>query len=369
MPPKKPVTTLTTPWPQLSRILSEWVSVTSSTSLAVMRDSISPTRAMAIAYGAMIRKVSRESGTFATKSSGSDWGHPLRGAGAGMKTVAMATQMSGLLHGAIDDLRIHPVDKWIRAVSGGRTLVDSRRAVLVWEPRRIVPAYAVPEDDVAADLVPTDGAGVSPRPVPAGPRGEVLDPSSPFAAHTMPGTPLTLRTPDGDFPGAAFRPADPDLAGHVVLDWNGFGQWYEEAEPVMGHPHDPFTRIDCLRSTRRVRVSSRGVTLADSSRAVLLFETSLPTRYYLPREDVATDLLEPSPTHTICAYKGQASYWSARVDGAVLPDVVWSYESPLHDGVPVRGLLAFLTERADLDLEVDGRPQARPRRPGREPRP
>jgi uncharacterized protein (DUF427 family) len=194
--------------------------------------------------------------------------------------------------------------------------------------------------------------------------GEVeglLTPTTPFAAHTTGGTPLTIRTAHGDLPEAAFRPDDDDLAGYVILDWRAFSHWYEEDTEAVAHPRDPFHRIDCRASSRHVTIAHEGVTLADSSRPTLLFETSLPPRYYLPAEDVAMDLLEPTETHTLCAYKGQASYWSAHVGGTTLTDVAWSYPRPLNDAVPVAGLVAFFTER--LDLTLDGRPQPRPRTP------
>jgi uncharacterized protein (DUF427 family) len=273
----------------------------------------------------------------------------------------MATTTSQLLWSALKDLRVQPVQKWIRATSGDRTVVDTRRALLVWEPRRVVGSYAVPEGDVAGELTVADGPGGVERPVAVGDLDRVLDPSSPFAAHSTPGTALTIRMPDGDLEGAAFRADDPDLAGHVILDWHAFTQWYEESEPVIAHPHDPFHRIDSLVSSRHVQITHGGVALADTSRSTLLFETSLPTRFYIPVEDVAMDILEPTATHTSCAYKGHASYWSARVGHAVLPDIAWSYPEPLIDAVPVRGLVAFLTER--LDLTIDGEPQPRPRTP------
>lgn len=273
----------------------------------------------------------------------------------------MATRMRQLLWSAIDDLRIHPVRKWIRATVGTRMIVDTRRAVLVWEPRRVVGSYAVPEEDVAGRLVPVEETGAAERPVTMEDGPPVLDPSSPFTVHTAPGTPLTIRTPDGDLPAAAFRPQDEDLVGFVVLDWDAFTQWYEEDEPVVGHPHDPFDRIDCLRSSRHVQIAHEGVALADTTRATLLFETPLPLRFYIPREDVAMHLLEPSALRTVCAYKGLASYWSARIGDALLPDIAWSYEDPLHDAAPVGKLIAFFTER--LDVTLDGQTQPRPRTP------
>lgn len=273
----------------------------------------------------------------------------------------MATRMSQLFWGAIGDLRIHPTRKWVRAAAGNRTIADTRRALLVWEPRRVVASYAVPAEHVAGELVAAESAGVPERPVSMEEGPPVLDPSTPFSAHTTPGTGLTIRTPDGDLPAAAFRPDDPDLAGYVILDWEAFTQWYEEDELVMGHPHDPFDRIDCLRSSRRIQIAYEGVTLADTNRSTMLFETPLPPRFYIPRADVALDLLEPSETTSTCAYKGVASYRSARVGETFLKDVAWSYEHPLHDAVPVRDFIAFFTER--LDLTVDGEAQPRPRTP------
>ncbi len=102
--------------------------------------------------------------------------------------------------------------------------------------------------------------------------------------------------------------------------------WVEEDEAVIGHPHDPFKRIDVLRSDRRIVVSHGGQVLADSRRAMALYETSLPTRWYLPRDDVRLDLLETSTTRTVCAYKGEASYYSLASGAAA--DVAWYYPDP-----------------------------------------
>jgi uncharacterized protein (DUF427 family) len=274
----------------------------------------------------------------------------------------MAVRMRELWASALPETRVHPSPKWVRATIGDRVVVDTKSALLVWEPRRVVPSYAVPVGDLAAELVPYDGAAADERPVPLDIVDKpVLDPSSPFLAHSSPGQSWTLRTPDGDRPAAAFAPEDPDLEGYVVLDWSAFTRWLEEDEEVTAHPRDPFDRIDCLRSSRHVTISLDGVTLADSRRPTLLFETPLPTRYYLPREDVAMELFHPSERRTLCAYKGQARYWSADVGGRLVKDLAWSYEQPRHDAAPVRDLVAFFTER--LDLVVDGAPLERPRTP------
>jgi uncharacterized protein (DUF427 family) len=274
----------------------------------------------------------------------------------------VAVKMSELWASALPETRVHPSPKRIRAAVGDRVVVDSRRAVLVWEPRRVVASYAVPVGDVAAELVAYDGAAVDEHPVNLGlVDSPVLDPSTPFLAHSTTGRALTLRLPDGELPGAAFAPDDPGLADHVVLDWSAFTRWLEEDEEVTGHPRDPFDRIDCLRSSRHVVVALEGVTLADSRRPTLLLETPLPTRYYLPREDVAMELLRPSDRRSTCAYKGDARYWSVEVGGRLVRDVAWSYEQPRHDALPVKDMVAFFTER--LDLVLDGDPQDRPLTP------
>jgi uncharacterized protein (DUF427 family) len=270
--------------------------------------------------------------------------------------------MGSLVFGAVGDLRVHPVEKWISASVGGTVVVSSKQARLVWEPRRVVASYAVPVADVDAALEPFAGSPAVEKPVQMGEDGpSVLDPSTPFSKHTCPGQVLSIRGRSAELVGAAFAPQDPDLASYVVLDWAAFDQWYEEADPVMGHPRDPFDRIDCLRASRHVVVSVNGTVLADSSRSTVLFETPLPKRYYLPRDDVRMDLLQPSPTRSVCAYKGLASYLSAEVDGKHVPDIAWTYPDPMHDALPVRDMVSFFSERTDL--VVDGVEIPRPLTP------
>jgi uncharacterized protein (DUF427 family) len=273
-------------------------------------------------------------------------------------TVVMAVAMSDLIGGALGELRVHPVDKWVRAYVGQHAVVSSIRPRLVWEPRRIVPSYAVPRVDVDATLVPDTSPAAQEQPVRIGSGGPpLLDPSTPFSAHSCPGDRLTLRSDGTELVGAAFAPRDDSLAGYVVLDWSAFDAWREEDEVVMGHPRDPFHRIDCLRTSRHVVIAAGAQVLADTRSATVLVESMLPPRYYLPREDVRMDALEPSRHRSVCAYKGEASYWSSTGEHAV-PDVAWTYERPLQDAVPVRDLVCFFTER--VDLVVDGVEVARP---------
>ena len=220
----------------------------------------------------------------------------------------------------LPQLRHEPMRKRVRAILAGEVVVDSTEAILVWEPHRVIPAYAVPREHLRAELLPAPPAAAPARPL--GFRlaeGQtVLDPSVPFAVHSTDGEPLSLSAAGETREGVAFQPADPDLDGHVVLDFDGFDAWYEEDEQVVVHPRDPFHRLDILPSSRRVRVELDGVVLAQSARARLVFEGSiLPVRAYLPPEDVRVPL-RPSHTRTRCPSKGEAAYWSVDLGGSIV---------------------------------------------------
>ncbi|MGB0098573.1 MAG: DUF427 domain-containing protein [Solirubrobacteraceae bacterium] len=182
----------------------------------------------------------------------------------------------------------------------------------------------------------------------------MLDPSIPFSFHTTDGEPLAIAVRGAELDAAAFEPVDDALAGYLILDFDSFEEWYEEDERNVGHPRDPFHRIEIVHSSRHVRVERGSEVLAESTSPYLLFEAPLPVRYYLPPQDVATDLLRPSATRTFCAYKGQASYWSLPDED----DIAWSYPEPLREASEVTDRIAFFNERVDLVL--DGIPLARP---------
>lgn len=260
----------------------------------------------------------------------------------------MGVRMLDIVMQQRGELRYEPLDRRVRATLGGVVVVDSLRAVLVWEPGRVVPSYAVPASDVVG-LEVRDGAEDEAPVTPDLGQRRALDPRVPFAIHTTAGRSAVVTA--GGHTAAAFLPSDPELVGYATLDFTGFERWLEEDEPVVAHPRDPYHRIDVLASSRRVRLELEGTVLAESARARWLFETSLPTRYYLPPEDVLARVL-PSATRTYCAYKGEASYLSVQVAGSSVDDLAWQYATPLNDAVPVGGLVAFFHER--LDLYVDG---------------
>jgi uncharacterized protein (DUF427 family) len=231
--------------------------------------------------------------------------------------------------------------KRVRTYLHGKLVADTTRPLLVWENPQY-PTYYLPAVDIAAQLVTTGHTDHTPRLGDV----EVFD----------------VVAGDATAPGAARRVLDPPddrLREAVRLEWPAMTEWLEEDESVYVHPRDPYTRIDILASSRHVRVELDGVTLAETDRPTILFETGLPPRYYLPPADVRTELLRPSPRHTGCPYKGTASYWSVEVNGRRHDDLVWTYRTPLPESHKIAGLVCFYDER--IDLYLDGELQERPR--------
>lgn len=143
------------------------------------------------------------------------------------------------------------------------------------------------------------------------------------------------------------------------FEWDALDAWFEEDEQVLVHPRDPYTRVDALRSTRHIEVRLDGTLLAESTSPALVFETGLPTRYYLNRTDVDLAHLSASDTVTQCPHKGTTSgYWSAGVGGTTRPDIAWAYDFPTRQLLPIAGLIAFYNEK--VDVVIDGRAAPRP---------
>ncbi|UMB69331.1 DUF427 domain-containing protein [Mycobacterium paraterrae] len=258
----------------------------------------------------------------------------------------MGIRMRDLLDDAVSSLRYEPTAKRLRLYVDGELVGDTVDGLLVWEPRRLVPTYAIPVADFVATL--TSAGRV--REIADLP---VLVPTNPFAAHSTTGEMFDVTVGGRRRELAAFKPDDPDLTGYVTVDFSAF-EWREEDEPIVSHPHDPFKRIDILASKRHVRIESDGRLLAESSRPLLLFETGLPTRFYLRPTDVVVDL-ERTDTVSDCAYKGRASYFAVP-DGP--SDIAWTYRHPLREAEPVRDHIAFFNER--VDITVDGQRLERP---------
>jgi uncharacterized protein (DUF427 family) len=234
-------------------------------------------------------------------------------------------------------VRIEPSAKRVRVFLGGDLVADTTSPLLVWEIP-YYPTYYLPVADVVAELVPTGGSDHSPS------RGD--------------GDVLTVRTTGHEAADAAVRYPDSPLEAlrdHVRLDWDAMGAWFEEDEQVYTHPRSPYSRIDILPTSREVVVTLGEIELARTTSAHALFETGLPTRWYVPRVDTHMDLLTMSDTVTQCPYKGETVHFSARVGDEVAPDVAGSYPTPLPESERIAGLVAFYDDR--VTVTVDGQKQ------------
>jgi uncharacterized protein (DUF427 family) len=259
------------------------------------------------------------------------------------------------------ELRFEPTPVRVRASVDGACVVDTRHALLVWEPRRLVPVYAVPVHDLTAE---TRVAEQQPDPWDLIGVPMMLGPTD-FGLHTVPGTAMDLVVGSRVLADAGFVPDDPELGECMVLDFAAFDAWWVEDEPLLGHPHDPFKRIDVLASSRVVEVGLGDTVLAATDRALMLVETHLPVRYYVPPDDVRMDLLSPAETTSVCAYKGVASYLSTADGSEAGREIAWRYPDPLDDAARVRDHVCFWAERTDL--VVDGEPLERPITPWSRP--
>ncbi|MGH7263456.1 MAG: DUF427 domain-containing protein [Candidatus Rokuibacteriota bacterium] len=226
-----------------------------------------------------------------------------------------------------------------------RFVADSRRVLLRREPGR-VPLYYFPQDDVRMELlVPTGHATHDPR------TGGAIHWSVVAGGRTAENAAWSHPTPPAD---------GPTLEGYVAFDWPKMDAWFEEDDEVYVHARDPYKRVDVLHSSRHVSVVVADEVVADTGRPRLLFETGLPTRYYIPKPDVRMDLLVPSATETRCPYKGVASYYSVQVGGRLVEDIAWYYRHPIPECARIENLACFFNERVDA-LYVDGELQPRPR--------
>jgi len=240
-------------------------------------------------------------------------------------------------------LYLEPTPKRVRVVVGGETVADSRRAMMLQEAGH-QPVYYFPPEDVDSELLePSERHTRCPK------KGEA-------SYYTILAGDKVVEA------GAWYYPEPiataPPIKDLIAFYWSRMDHWFEEDEEVFVHPRDPYHRVDLLPTSRHFRASLDGQLLAESRQAVGLFESNLPPRWYLPREDVDARLL-PSDTVTRCPYKGQASYYSVELSsGQVVKDLIWYYPDPLPEVGRIADLLCFFNER--LDVELDGQLQERP---------
>ena len=196
---------------------------------------------------------------------------------------------------------VEPFLRRLRGIVGGRTVIDSEQVLLVHRPGR-APLYALPTAAV------------------------------------------------GELPAEPVAEAD----GYVAVPWEAVDEWLEEEEPIVGHPRNPYHRVDCIPTRRRLRVTVGGTVLVDTDDTLGVYETSLAPKLYVAKAHVQMDILVASETTTYCPYKGWTTYWNAVVDGATVADVAWSYETPLPEFSRGGGLLSFELDRVTADLNLPG---------------
>lgn len=247
---------------------------------------------------------------------------------------------------AADAYRTEPVPRRVRGFVGGEVAFDSTRAVYVWEWPGY-PQYYLPLADVTQQLL--------------------VDEQEEEQLEAGTARRYALQVGETRREAAAWVHSGdrhPELCGLVRFEWDAVDAWFEEDEEIFVHPRNPYTRVDAIRSHRRVRVERDGVVLAETSAPVLVFETGLPTRYYIARTDVRFEHLVGSDTETSCPYKGTTTdYWSAQAGGRTHPDLAWSYDFPTPAVASIAGMVAFYNERVDLYVDEELLPrQVAPRR-------
>ncbi len=251
----------------------------------------------------------------------------------------LAGQAPGTVNYRIDGpphkLLMQEFPRRVRATFGGQTVFDTTRAMLLHETG-LLPQVYVPIEDIRSDL---------------------LTPTEHHTYCPFKGTASywTVTVGDKVAENAIWYYPEPNedsawLRGYAGFYWNAMDEVFDEDERVEGHIRDPYHRVDVRRSSRPVRVLVGDTVVASTRSPLLLSETGLPNRFYIPWEDVREELLEASDTHTHCPYKGTASYWTISVGDHKLADAVWSYPQAEGDSAAVSGYLSFLHD--DLTVEV-----------------
>jgi uncharacterized protein (DUF427 family) len=232
----------------------------------------------------------------------------------------------------------------VRVKFNGETIADSLDAHLLFETRHL-PVYYFPQRDVRMDLLtPTAHQTYCPY------KGDASYWSVSAGGKTAENAVWSYRTP--------FDEVAP-IQDYVAFYWNLMEAWFEEDDEIFVHPRDPYKRVDVVNSSRSVRVVLGGETIAETTRARFLFETHLPTRYYIPSSDVRTHLLVPSQKTTQCPYKGKAGYHAAKIGAQIFEDIVWFYPDPIPECPKIKDYLCFFNEHVDA-IFVDGVEQPRP---------
>lgn len=216
--------------------------------------------------------------------------------------------------------------KRIRGVIGGETLVDTRRGKMLHETSQLAQWY-LPLQDVREDLLV---------------RTDHRETDATKGTATYYDIHVGDRT-ESDAAWTYTEPTEgmPQLAELVAVSFDKLDAWFEEDDEIVGHPRDPYHRFDCRHTSEHVEVRIGGETIVETDRAIKLFETNLPPRYYIRFDDVKPDCLSPSETRGICPYKGWEAYFNVRAGGTTVPDGAWMISEPFGEAITVAGCVSF----------------------------
>jgi uncharacterized protein (DUF427 family) len=235
-------------------------------------------------------------------------------------------------------ISVEPSPKRVRVIANGKTVADTLGARLLFETRHM-PVYYFPREDVRMDLLePTNHRTRCPY------KGEASYWSLKIGDRTVENAVWSYEQP---------LEAAVGIKDALAFYWDKVDHWFEEDEEIFGHARDPHHRVDVRPSSREVRAFFNGEMIARTRRALFVFETGLPTRYYIPPDDMRSEFLVATRTSTTCPYKGDASYWSVRVGDRTAEDAVWAYMTPLPEMPRIKGYYCFYPERIER-LEVEG---------------
>ena len=237
-----------------------------------------------------------------------------------------------------------PSQRWVRVYFNSQLIADSKKMMLLRESNHF-PLYYFPKQDVQMDcLRPSDYTAHSDR------KGDGVFWHVQVGDKTVKDAAFTFRNPPGN---------GPKLEDYIAFAWEKMDGWFEEDEEVFVYARDPHKRVDVIHSSRHIKVVVDGITVGDTKRPWLLFETGLPIRYYMPKHDVRMDLLERTDTVTRCPYKGEAHLYSIKIGDTRHEGLAWIYSYPMMECARIQGLVGFFNEK--LDMYEDGTLLPRPK--------
>ncbi len=231
-----------------------------------------------------------------------------------------------------------PTSRWIRASYDGKIVANSKKSMLMIESS-VELDYYFPKEDIRLDLLEvSDHVEISDR-------GKRIYWNLKLGETIIEKAAWTYEKHENR----------PDFRGYIAITWHKMDHWHEEEEEVFDEPRNPYYRVDTIKSSRHIEVFIEGIKIADTRSPNIVFETHLPTRYYIPKEDVQLEHLIPNNTKTVCPYKGFASYYDVKINKNKYENIVWTYLNPIPEAPKLKNMLAFWPEKDKrLQIFVDG---------------